>query len=108
MARIAPNKPTHITKGNVFDDLGFSAGETLALKFRARILSAILDEIQKKKYRQSQLVQILDEHQPVISNLLRGKLDSMSLDKLLFYADRLGLQLEVRPRRASRKRISAA
>jgi predicted XRE-type DNA-binding protein len=104
----AQNEPTHITRGNVFLDLGFSPEKALALKFKARILIAILDEVKRKKYRQAQLVKVLDEHQPVVSNLLHGKITQMSIEKLLIYADRLGLSLDVqRPRQPARRRRAA-
>ena len=100
------NKPSHITRGDVFRDLGFSPQKALALKFKAKILIAILDEINRKKYTQSHLVKLLDEHQPVVSNLLRGKISQMSIEKLLIYADRLGLSLDVRrPRSRVRRTI---
>jgi predicted XRE-type DNA-binding protein len=98
--RAAENKPTHVTHGNVFLDLGFPPEKALALKFKADILMAILDEVRRRKYAQGQLVKVLEEHQPVVSNLLRGKISQMSIEKLLIYADRLGLSLEVqKPRR---------
>jgi hypothetical protein len=31
------NKPGHITTGDIFDDLGFSAAETLEMKVKAEI-----------------------------------------------------------------------
>jgi len=97
--RAAKNEPTHITRDNVFLDIGFPPEKALALKFKAKILIVILDEVKRRKYRQSQLVRILDEHQPVVSNLLRGKITQMSIEKLLIYADRLGLSLDVQKRR---------
>jgi predicted XRE-type DNA-binding protein len=97
--RAAKNEPTHITRDTVFLDIGFPPEKALALKFKAKILIAILDEVKRRKYRQSQLVRILDEHQPVVSNLLRGKITQMSIEKLLIYADRLGLSLDVQKRR---------
>ena len=104
----ARNEPTHITRGNVFLDLGFSPEKALALKFKAKILIAILDEVKRKKYRQAQLVKVLDEHQPVVSNLLHGKITQMSIEKLLIYADRLGLSLDVqKPRQPARRRRAA-
>ncbi|HEY5176279.1 MAG TPA: XRE family transcriptional regulator [Terriglobales bacterium] len=104
----ARNEPTHITRGNVFLDLGFSPEKALALKFKAKILIAILDEVKRKKYRQAQLVKVLDEHQPVVSNLLHGKIAQMSIEKLLIYADRLGLSLDVqKPRQPARRRRAA-
>ena len=108
MRSAAANKANHVTKGDVFQDLGFSTEKALALKFKARILVAILDEVKGRKYRQAQLVKILDEHQPVVSNLLRGKITQMSIEKLLIYADRLGLSLDVqRPRHQTRRRRAA-
>jgi predicted XRE-type DNA-binding protein len=108
MRSAAENKPTHATRGKVFLELGFSPEKALALKFKARILVAILDEVKRKSYRQAQLVKVLDEHQPVISNLLRGKIAQMSIEKLLIYANRLGLSLEVQqPRHAARRRRAA-
>jgi predicted XRE-type DNA-binding protein len=88
--------------------LGFSPEKALALKFKAKILIAILDEIKRKKYTQSHLVKLLDEHQPVVSNLLRGKISQMSIEKLLIYADRLGLSLDVRRPHSRRRRRRAA
>lgn len=102
------NKPTHVTRGDIFADLGFSREQALALRFKAKILSAVLDEVRRKKYTQSQLVDLLDEHQPVISNLLRGKISQMSIEKLLNYADRLDLSLDVRMGKTQSKRVRAA
>ena len=61
----------------------------MALMFEAKILTGILDEVRRKKYRQKKLVELLDEHQPVVSNLLQGKISQMGIEKLLTYADRL-------------------
>lgn len=108
MPNAAENRPSYVTKGDVFRDLGFTPEKALALKFKAKILIAILDEVKRKKYRQSRLVKVLDEHQPVVSNLLRGKITQMSIEKLLIYAERLGLSLDVqRPRRQTRRRQAA-
>jgi len=93
------NKPAHIVKGNIFDALGFSASAASALKIKAEVLSAVLEEIRVKGYTQAQLVDILDEYQPSVSNLLRGRISQVSIEKLLCYADRLHLQtsIAVRP-----------
>jgi predicted XRE-type DNA-binding protein len=86
------NKPGHITKGDVFDDLGLSRSEASALKVKATLLDAILREIEKRGYTQSELVEILDEYQPSVSNLTRGKIARVSLEKLLTYSDRLKMK----------------
>jgi predicted XRE-type DNA-binding protein len=89
------NKPGHIVKGDVFDALGFSASEASALKVKAEILSSILEHVRGEGYTQSQLAEILDEHQPSVSNLLRGRISQVSIEKLLRYADRLHLAVYV-------------
>ncbi len=95
MKNAAQNKPTHIVKGNIFDSLGFSASEASALKIKAEILSAILENVRAKGYTQAQLVDILDEYQPSVSNLLKGRISQVSIEKLLRYADRLHLQTSI-------------
>jgi predicted XRE-type DNA-binding protein len=99
MKSAVKNRPTHIVKGNVFDALGFSASEASALKIKAELLSAILEHVKAKGYTQAQLADVLDEYQPSVSNLLRGRISQVSIEKLLRYADRLHLQtsIAVRP-----------
>ena len=111
MKSAARNRSAHIVKGNIFDALGFSASEASALKIKAEILSAILEHVRAKGYTQAQLVHILDEYQPSVSSLLKGRISQVSIEKLLRYADRLHLQtsIAVRPMdgRSSRVRIQA-
>ena len=96
------NKPTHITKGDVFDDLGLSRSEASALKVKATLLDAILREIESRGYTQRQLVDILDEYQPSVSNLIRGKIAKVSLEKLLAYSDRLKIKATLTVNASSR------
>src|ERR1017187_6826101 len=98
MKSAAENKPTHIVKGNIFDALGFSASEASALKIKAEILSAILEHVRAKGHTQAELVDILDEYQPSVSNLLKGRISQVSIEKLLRYADRLHLQTSIASR----------
>jgi predicted XRE-type DNA-binding protein len=88
-------KPTHITKGDVFDDLGFTRAEASALKIKADLLDAILREIENRGYSQRQLVDLLDEYQPSVSNLVQGKIAKVSIEKLLYYSDRLDLRVSL-------------
>lgn len=84
------NKPSHITHGNVLDDLGFSPEHATALKFKAELYQAILKIAEK--YSQKELQTILGEPQPRVSELLNGKIANKSVDKLLYYAGRLGIE----------------
>ena len=90
----AANKPTHVTRGNVLDDLGFSPEHATALKFKAELYQAILKY--SEKYSQRELQAILGEPQPRVSELLNGKIANKSVDKLLYYAGRLGIEAKAK------------
>lgn len=85
------NKPAHVTRGNVLDDLGFSPEQATALKFKAELYRAILKIAEQ--YSQKELQVILAEPQPRVSELLNGKIANKSVDKLLYYAGRLGIEV---------------
>jgi predicted XRE-type DNA-binding protein len=88
------SKPTHVTRGSVLDDLGFSPEQATALKFKADLYQAILRVA--KKYSQKELQIILGEPQPRVSELLNGKIANKSVDKLLAYAGRLGIEAKAK------------
>jgi predicted XRE-type DNA-binding protein len=84
------NKPGHVSRGNVLDDLGFPPEQATVLKFKAELYQAILKHA--RKYSQKQLQAILGEPQPRVSELLNGKIANKTVDKLLYYAGRLGIE----------------
>ena len=88
------SKSTHVTRGNVLDDLGFSPEQAAILKFKADLYQAILKHA--RKYSPKQLQAILAEPQPRVSELLNGKIANKSVDKLLYYAGRLGIEAKAR------------
>ena len=90
----AANKPTHVTHGNVLDDLGFSPEQATALKFKAELYQAILRVAEQ--YSQKELQAILGEPQPRVSELLNAKISNKSVDKLLYYAGRLGIEAKAK------------
>jgi predicted XRE-type DNA-binding protein len=106
------NKPGHVTKGDVFKDLGFSQEEAAALRIKAGILTALLERIRRRRYTQKQLAGLLGEYQPNISNLLNGKISKMSIEKLLNYAHRLNMDaqvtMKIRPHSARGKKARVA
>ncbi len=70
-------------------------------------MSAILEHVRAKGYTQAQLIDILDEYQPSVSNLLKGRISQVSIEKLLRYADRLHLRtsIAVRPIEGRSRRV---
>ena|ERR1700693_1315776 len=91
---MARSKPTHVTRGNALDDLGFSPEQATILKFKAELYQAILKHA--RKYSPKELQVILVEPQPRVSELLNGKIAKKSVDKLLYYAGRLGIEAKAR------------
>src|SRR5271166_4394177 len=104
------NKPSHITRGNVFEEIGFSLEEAAILKFKSDLYAAIMKHA--RRYSQKQLQVILAEPQPRVSELLNGKISGKSVDKLLYYAGRLGIEPKVRfpqtNKRAVHRELAAA
>ena len=86
----AANRPTHITHGNGMDDLSLSPENATSVKFKAELYRAILKYA--RKYSQRDLQVILWEPQLRVSELLNGKIANKSVDKLLYYAGRLGIE----------------
>ena|ERR1700722_5497152 len=83
-------KPSHLTRGNIFDDLDFSPEQATALKFKTELYQAILKSA--RRYSRKELQIIFAEPQPRVSELLNGKIANKSVDKLLYYAGRLGIE----------------
>jgi predicted XRE-type DNA-binding protein len=90
---------------NLFEDLGFSPEEAAALRLKTDLHTKIVKCA--ARYSQKQLQSMLDEPQPRVSDLLRGKMSKFSLETLVIYAEKLGLRTEIRTRKA-RSRGAAA
>ena len=80
---------------SVFHDLGFTEQESLSLNFKADLYDKILEVVAAKKMKPRELEKILDVPQPRVSELLNGKLSSLSIEKLLSYLERLGVAASV-------------
>jgi predicted XRE-type DNA-binding protein len=89
------NHTRHVTTGNVLDDLGFAPEIALELKLKAELHSGILKLIHKHKLTPRLLENCLGIQQPRVSELMRGKLHTIGIKKLLEYADKLGAYAKV-------------
>ena len=74
---------THITKGSIFDDLGFDEAESENLKIRASLMRVIEKYIQDHKLTQQAAAKLMGVYQPRISDLLQGKIDKFTIDMLV-------------------------
>lgn len=73
----------HVTKGSVFDDLGFTSNEATSLKIRAVLMRAIEEEIIKRKLTQTKAAKLLGVTQPRMSDLRCGKIQLFTIDALI-------------------------
>jgi predicted XRE-type DNA-binding protein len=81
----------------LFEDLGFSPEEAAALKLKTDLHTKIVKCA--AAYSQRQLQEILNESQPRISDLMRGKMSKFSLEMLVVYAEKLGLHTEIKTKK---------
>ncbi|PSH02627.1 MAG: hypothetical protein CXZ00_16490 [Acidobacteria bacterium] len=88
------NEPTHITRGSVLDDLGFSPEKAAILKMKAEFHAELIRSA--RNYSPKELQTILKEPQPRVSEFLNGKIASVSLEKMSVYAFRLGSKPTIR------------
>jgi predicted XRE-type DNA-binding protein len=87
-----------VTTGNVLDDLGFDEQTSLELKLKYEIYQGILGLVQKQNHSPRDLELLFDVPQPRVSELLGGKLSTISVKKLLWYMDKLGGSANVKVR----------
>src|SRR5690242_17584770 len=99
-------KPAHVTRGNVFEDLGFTAEEAAILRIKTQLHIEILRAIRQRKLTPRQLEKVLDVPQPRVSELLNGKISRMTADLLTKYLYRLGREVEMKTK-ASRRAAAA-
>ena len=81
------------SSGNVFEDIGLPDAEDCLIK--AELVSEIAAIIQERKLTQAEAARIMGIEQPRISELLRGRFSSYSIDRLIRYLNRLGTKIEV-------------
>ncbi len=92
-----------MSRGNVFADIGLpDAEERLA---KAQLAHKIAEIIQKRHISQAEAARILGTEQPKISAIMNGKLSGFSLERLIYFLNVLGsdVQIIVKPKPPRRK-----
>lgn len=100
------NKPAHVSKGNVFEDLGFSPEEAAVLRMKTQLHIEIMRAIEKRGLTARQLEKVLDVPQPRVSELLSGKISRMTADLLAKYLYRLGREVEMKTKVSRRAAVA--
>ena len=95
-----PNKRSveseYRVSGSVLDELGLNRQGALELKLKVALHQNILQLIKRRRYSARDLERILRIQQPRVSELTRGKLSTLSVARLLLYADLLGAKTEIK------------
>jgi predicted XRE-type DNA-binding protein len=91
--------PTYVISWKSGDGTALAPENESVAKFRTELYAEILRCAHH--YSQKELQAIFDEPQPRVSELLHGRIAGKSVEKLMYYASRLGI--EVRPSFERRK-----
>lgn len=71
------------SSGNIFLDLGFPAHEASVMLLRAQLAEALRSWMERERLTQAQTAKRLGIAQPRVSEIVRGKVELMSLDYLV-------------------------
>lgn len=91
--------------GNVFADLGLPNSEELLAK--ATLALKISDIIKGRHLSQVEAAKVLGTTQPKVSNLLNGRLQGFSMERLLRFLNALDRDVQIIVKRRSRSRKRA-
>jgi predicted XRE-type DNA-binding protein len=84
----------HDSSGNVFADLGIEDADEYMAK--SELAAQILRIVQRQRLTQAKVAKLLGIRQPKVSELLRGRLDGFSADRMLRFITRLGYDVQIK------------
>ena len=93
------------SSGNLWADIG--RADAAELHARSQLMRHITEILRERKLTQVQAAALLGTTQPVVSDLMRGKLSKFSIERLFSFLEALGHDVEivVHPRKEM-KRVS--
>jgi Uncharacterized conserved small protein len=95
-----------VGSGNVYKDLGFPDAEERFAKLK---LAAQINEIiEENGWTQKTAASKLGTQQPEISNLSRGRLRSITYDRLVDWLIKLGYSVEIKVQRSKKPHVEVA
>lgn len=84
------------SSGNVFLDLGFAPHEAEVMLLRAKLAEALRVWMEREKLTQVQSAKRLGISQPRVSEIVRGKVELLSLDYLVGLCAKAGIPVGMR------------
>jgi predicted XRE-type DNA-binding protein len=95
--------PVVKSSGNVFADIGFTLAEAAELTGKSRLILAIKDTIAQRKLTQQDAAELCGTDQPTLSKVFRGRMESVTIDRLTGWLNALGRDVEIIVKPAQRK-----
>ncbi len=97
--------PFETSSGNVFSDIGFTPEEASELTAKATLIIAIKDVIAQRQLTQEEAARLCGADQPTLSKIFRGRMESVTIDRLAHWLNALGQDVEiaVKPAPGSRR-----
>jgi predicted XRE-type DNA-binding protein len=95
--------PYEKSSGNVFADLGFSPSAVAELTVKSSLIATLRDTIKVRELTQKEAADLCGTDQPTLSKVLRGRMESVTIDRLAAWLNALGRTVEIRVRPFDRK-----
>ncbi|MEO8577362.1 MAG: helix-turn-helix transcriptional regulator [Gemmatimonadales bacterium] len=95
-----------VGSGNVYEDLGFADAEEMFAKLK--LAAKINKIIENNGWTQKTAATNLGTQQPEVSNLSRGRLRSITYDRLVSWLLKLGYSVEIRAHRSRKPHVTVA
>lgn len=84
----------NLTYTNIFDAIIDDKAEAADLQFRADLMLVIRDIVEARKLKPVGIAEALGIKQPRVSELMNGKVDKFSSDKLIGFLSKLGFRFK--------------
>jgi predicted XRE-type DNA-binding protein len=81
--------------GDIFADLGFTPVEAAELKAKSALILAIKETMAERAMTQREAARRCDTDQPTLSKVLRGRMESVTIDRLAGWLTALGRTVEI-------------
>jgi predicted XRE-type DNA-binding protein len=85
----------HRSSGNIFEDIGFAPAEARTLTAKSELISAIRETVERRGLTQKEAADHCHTDQPTFSKVLRGRMESVTIDRLSTWLNALGGRVEI-------------
>jgi len=91
------------SSGNVFADMGFSKVEAAELTVKSALIMTIRDTIKARQLSRQEAARLCGTDQPTLSKVMRGRMESVTIDRLTAWLTALGRTVEIHVRPYDRR-----